>query len=91
MSAKSSWVKDPSDVMDYMLNWATWLAGDAVATSSWEAESGITIDSSPFTATTATVWLSGGSAGRRYTVTNTIVTLGARTKQQSIRLAVQDN
>lgn len=87
----NTFLKDPSDVVDYMLDYSVWLASDTIDTSSWEVADGITREDDTNTDTTATVWLSGGAAGRRYVVTNTITTAGGRTKQQSINISVQEN
>ena len=84
-----SWEKDPSAVLDYTIDWSTWLGSDTISTSSWTVESGITKDSDNNTTTTATIWLSGGTAGTDYTVTNTIVTAGGRTDQRSLLIAVR--
>ncbi len=78
--------KDPDETLDYIINWATHLGSDKISSSSWVAETGITIDSDTNTTTTATVWLSGGTLGQFYLVTNTIVTDGGRTLEQSIRV-----
>ena len=78
--------KDPDETLDYIVNWATHLGSDTISSSSWDAETGITVDSDTNTTTTATVWLSGGTLGEFYLVTNTIVTDGGRTLEQSIRI-----
>jgi hypothetical protein len=77
--------KDPSAVLDYQINWADWLPdGDTLSTSTWTAETGLTVDSESETTTAATVWLSGGTATEDYVVTNEVVTAGGRTDQRSI-------
>ena len=85
-----SFLKDPDSVVDYVIDWATWLAGtspvDTISTSTWTAETGITIDSDTNSTTRAKVWLSGGSDGTTYTVTNRIVTAGSRTADRSLRI-----
>ncbi len=81
--------KDPDETKDFLINWAirlTSLDSDTISSSSWVAEDGITIDSDTNTTTTATVWLSGGTIKEFYLVTNTIVTDGGRTLEQSIRI-----
>ncbi len=85
----SEWyLKDPNEVLDYQIDWADFLAADTIVTSSWSAESGITVDGSSNTTTTATVILSGGTAGNRYVVTNRIVTAGGRTSDRSLTFTV---
>ncbi len=80
------YTKDPDETLDYIINWAVHLDDDTIASSSWAAETGITVDSDTNTTTTATVWLSGGTIKEFYLVTNTIVTDGGRTLEQSIRI-----
>jgi hypothetical protein len=80
--------KDPSAVLDYQIDWSDWLDSDTISSSDWTAQTGITIDSDTNTTTTATVWLSGGTAGKTYRVTNTIVTAGLRTDERSIDIYV---
>ena len=83
--------KDPQAVLDYGFDWSDWLAvGETVSTSSWVVEAGITKDSDTNDSTTTTVWLSGGTAGEDYTVTNTIVTSASRTDERSIIVFVRE-
>lgn len=84
-------VKDPDAVLDFGWSWAAWLAtGDQIVTSTWIVPEGITKDSESNTTTTAIVWLSGGTAGQQYRVTNRITTSQGRTDDRSIVLYVQD-
>lgn len=80
------YTKDPDETVDFIINWAVHLGSDTISSSSWAAETGITVDSNTNTTTTATVWLSGGTLKVYYLVTNTIVTDGGRTLEQSIRI-----
>lgn len=70
-------------VKDYTRKWSKWLASDTISTSTWEAEDGLTIDSDSNDTTSATVWISGGTVGQDYCVTNTIVTAAGRTEAKS--------
>ena len=81
--------KDTADVADYQINWATFLGSDTISTSTWTvpSESGLVIDSNSNTTTTATVWLSGGTAGV-YQIANRITTAGGRTYERSVSLTV---
>lgn len=87
-------VKDPDAVLDYAEDWADWLAGDTIVTSTWIVPTGITKDSDAQTATQTSIWLSGGTIalGRRrtYTVTNEIITAAARTEQRSIYIQMKE-
>lgn len=80
--------KAASGALDYQFDWSEWLNGDTIATSSFTAYSGITIDSIDNDTTTTTVWLSGGTAPNGYTVENTITTAAGRTAKRSIRVQV---
>lgn len=82
----ATFVKDPEAVLDYVIDWATWLDGDTIATSEWAAVGGITIEQDSHTSTIATVWLSGGVAGGWYTVTNHITTADGREDDRSIQI-----
>ncbi len=50
--------------LDYMADWSQWLdCDDSIIESTWTtSDPGLVVDSSSFTATSATVWLSGGPA-----------------------------
>ncbi len=80
--------KDPDAILDYINDWVYWLNGDTISTSQWTADTGITVVSSIKTDTTATVWLSGGTVGSTYLVTNRIVTVAGRTDDRSISIRV---
>ncbi len=85
-------IKDPSAVLDYCIDWSSWLnaIGDTIATSTWTVTSGLTVDSSTNTTTAATIWVSGGSIGKKYVATCRIVTAGARTDDRSILIEVRN-
>ena len=88
--------KDPTDVKDYDIDWADVLAGEsetALASCTWAASdpAGLTVLAAPpylpaIVGTKTIVWVSGGTAGTRYTLTATVVTAGAtpRTHQKSL-------
>lgn len=88
-----SWpTKDPNEHLDFSIDWANRLvSGDTIATSSWDIPSGLTSNLNTSTVSTTTVWLSGGVAGTRYAVKNTIVTAGGRTHEQTVYLKIKDN
>jgi hypothetical protein len=88
-----SFLKAPTETLDYSIDWSDWLDDDAISTSSWSADTGITVATDPAasnTATIATVWLSGGTAGQNYKVINTIVTSGERTAIRYIEIRVRN-
>jgi hypothetical protein len=78
------------------------LQGATISTSAWTVPSGITEDSNNTAAitiagvsyainTVATIWLSGGTAGTEYELTNKIVTSDSRTLSQSITIEVKEH
>lgn len=86
----NTFAKDPDAVLDYQVDWTAWLAdGETIASSQMLAGTGITVDSVSNTATTATVWLSGGTVGEAYEVTNRITTTQARTDDRTMRIVVR--
>ena len=93
----SFFVKDPNAILDYQINWATWLGSDTINTSTWTVPTGITAgngsNGAPApsnTTTTATVWLIGGTAGVEYTLVNRITTVAGRTMDHSIVVIVRE-
>jgi hypothetical protein len=85
-----TFTKDPNAVLDYTIDWTRWLAGDQIAASEWLVPTGITKVADSKTASSATVWLSGGTAGQSYTVTNRITTTGGRTEDRSFIVKVEE-
>jgi hypothetical protein len=85
-----TFTKDPDAILDYAVDWSRWLAGDAIAASTWFVPTGLTKATESNTATKATVWLSGGVAGQTYTVTNRITTTGGRTEDRSFTIRVEE-
>jgi len=85
-----TFTKDPNAVLDYSIDWTRWLAGDQIAASEWIVPSGLTKMADSKTSTSATVWLSGGTAGQSYIVTNRITTAAGRTEDRSFTIRVEE-
>lgn len=84
-------VKDPEAVLDYGFDWSDWLAdGETITDSTWSVSAGLTKDSDSFNDTATTIWLSGGTAGSSYTITNHITTSAGREDDRSHVLKVKD-
>lgn len=83
-------MKDPDAVLDYHIDWSKWLDGDTISASTWDAPTGITIDSSDFTSTTAVVWLSEGTEGSTYKVVNSITTSDGRSDDRTLFINVRE-
>ena len=86
----SSFDKDPQAVLDYKIDWSSWLGTDTITASTWSADTGITIDSNEFNDTETVVWLSGGTEYEQYTVTNHITTLGGREDDRSLTIKMKN-
>jgi len=85
-------VKDPDEVRPYSIDWTDLMTqkGDTISSSSWTADSGITVDSDSNTTLIATVVLSSGSDGNYYNVKNTIVTANSYTYERTLVVEVRN-
>lgn len=87
--------KDPNAILDYELDWSAWLIAansDTIATSTWIVPDGLTraLAGDSHNDTSAVIWLSGGTAGQLYTLTNRITTTGGRTEDRTRALYVKE-
>ena len=90
MATIQTFRKDPDSVLDYGIDWSTWLAsGETISTSTWTVPAGITKDSDSKGDTSTLMWLSGGTAGETYSLANKITTTDGRTCERSIRIIVE--
>jgi hypothetical protein len=85
-----SFTKDPNAVLDYQIDWSTWLGTDTISSATWTVATGLTKTTDSKTTTTTTVWLSGGTAGTTYSVACRIVTAGGRTDDRTVQIKVED-
>jgi len=84
-----TYLKDPDAKLDFGFNWSDWLAtGETISTSEWDVETGITEDSDSKTTIKTSVWLSGGTAGTTYEITNKVVTSQSRTDERTLSIRV---
>jgi hypothetical protein len=84
-------MKDPDAKLDYKIDWTAWLAsGETVSVSTWTVPSGITKDSDSITdaGASTTIWLSGGTVGTDYSLTNHITTSASREDDRTIKVGV---
>lgn len=81
--------QDPGALLDYVVTWVL-EAPDTISASTWEVvPAGLTLSSEVHDAATATVWLTGGSDGADYLVTNRVTTAGGREAEQTFRVNVR--
>jgi hypothetical protein len=82
--------KDPDASLDYGFDWSEWLAsGDTIATSTWiSTPVGLTIYDTAFGDDATLCWISGGTDGTTYLVTNRITTLDGRIEDRTFELVV---
>ena len=82
--------KDPSENLDYSFNWRARVpVGDSIVGSTWVVDgtpNNIVLGASTYSTYTTTIWLSGGTVGNTYVLTNTITTLSGRVLTQSVQL-----
>lgn len=86
----TSFTKDPAAVLPYRWDWSAWLEdGDTITAATLSVPAGITKQAETHDTTTATVWLSGGTAGTSYVVGCLIETADGLTDERSIRISVR--
>jgi len=88
--SNKTFYKDPQAVLDYTIDWADWLETDLISTSTWTVPSGLTEGTHTNTTTTTTAWISGGTEGVVYEITNHIVTAAGREDDRSFNVKIQD-
>lgn len=80
--------KDPNATLDYSFDWGPYLTplGDTITLVEWVLSTGLTKVSQSNTATTATVFVSGGVLDEVETLTCRITTAGGRIDDRTIEL-----
>lgn len=76
--------KSADSSLDYTVDWSQWLTGtETIVNSEWTVPSGITLDSSTYSSTTATAYISGGDDGEVYVIRNEVTTSSTPAKVDS--------
>lgn len=85
-------VKQPSEVLDYDVDFTDWFANRADTPSSFvvTAEAGITIDGSSRTGNVVKVILSGGVSGAKYKITVRLTTTNLLVKEADFVVLVKE-
>lgn len=87
MADGPSYTMDSDAVLDFAWDWTQWLAPlETITSSVITASPGITVNSTTNTNYKVTVWLSGATAGKPYTVGNRISTNQGRTDERTITI-----
>jgi hypothetical protein len=83
--------KDPEEVLDYSVDWTARLDGDPITdcTATLLTAAGVTVDLVSNTATTSTVWLSGGTIGQTALIKFHIVTAAYREMERTISVRIE--
>lgn len=82
-------LKEPTEVLDYRIDWSDWLDGLTISTSTWAVPSGVTSEDETNTSTITLIRLSGGTWGETYELQNTIVASNGETETRSILIKIQ--
>ena len=87
----ASWPdKDPNEKLDYTMNWtAALIDSDTIEESVWYVPEGLNASSESFDSTKCVVWLGGGVAGEKYTISNKITTTAGRVMERSGTLKIK--
>jgi hypothetical protein len=87
----SIYIHDPNAVLDYAVDWASWLPdGDSITSHSLAVESGDVVkDSDGIAGAVVTAWISGGTNGTDATVRYRVTTAQGRTDDRTIYLKVR--
>lgn len=80
----------PGALLDFTIDWSGWLEeGDSISASSWTVPAGLSSSSPSSDDDSATVWLTGVTAGETYTVINQITTAAGRIQLKPFRIVGQ--
>ena len=81
--------KDPQETLDYYVDYSGRIpADDAITQSSWAVPAGITAEQSNFSGRKTVIWLSGGTEGASYELTNTVETEDGRILEQTCLIVI---
>lgn len=86
----SAFRQDADATLDYGADWTAWLAAnETITTSDWIIDpTDLVKGATDQAAGKTTVWLSGGSPGKIYTVTNRVTTSGGRTDDLTFEMRI---
>lgn len=93
--SENRFLKDPDAALDYARDWSDWLEeAEVIESSIWIIAPGgvgsLTVDLEELEGGLATIWLSDGTAGVTYAVTNRISTSLNRTDDRTFYVKVAE-
>lgn len=85
-------VKDPASVLDFFFDWSDWLGSwDNITGSTWAvvgSDALLVAGSATYAGSLTVAWLSAGTEGVSYDLSNTITTAQGRTEKRTARIIV---
>lgn len=85
-----NFTKDPAARLDWRFDWSDWLAaGETITESAFTVTGTLQVDVSSHNGAKATVWITGGTAGKAGTVTHQVTTDQGRIDRRSVRVHVR--
>lgn len=93
--------KQPAEVKDYPIDYSAWLAeisgGDTIVSATAvavclddPADTALIVDKVVVSSTSIAVWLSAGTANKRYKVTVSVITVGGRKDESEFIIKLKD-
>lgn len=90
----SFYLKDPEARVDHAIDWALYLDGQTIVASAWtvapDEAGGIVVDEHGFDPARTAARLSGGVAGRSYSVSNLVTLSDGSADSRSIAFRVEE-
>jgi hypothetical protein len=83
--------KSPTAKLDYGHDWTDWAEdADTISTSTWVNDTGITRSGDAISGLITYAYFNGGTAGARYSATNTVTWASGRISVLSFGIVVKD-
>jgi len=86
-----TFAQDSSDKLDYGIDWTRFLAaGETISASVWTVPDEITKSGEGNASGVTSAFVTGGTVGETYEITNKITTSAGRIKSITFRLTIED-
>lgn len=91
MANQRNFEKDPDAIIDYSVDWTDWLVSDTISTGTWLISPVDLVEvSASYTSADCTIFVSSGTVGQTYSLTNRITTANGRRNDQTIFVLVKN-